>query len=98
MGQSPSGDSTTDDANYTPLIDGAAYMSDDCPSTTRYTKKPNKLSEKNRQGKVGAAPLDGDRRNNRDASKHVGGDKSCRLPFKRYSVCRLFLPPLLIQT
>ena len=45
MGQSPSGDATTDDANYTPLIGGAADMGDDCPSITRYTKKPTKLSE-----------------------------------------------------
>ena len=46
MGQSPSGDATTDDANYTPLIGGATDMDDDCPSITRYTRKSNKLSEK----------------------------------------------------
>ena len=46
MGQSPSGDATTDDASYTPLIGGAADMGNDYPSITRYTRKPTKLSEK----------------------------------------------------
>lgn len=46
MGQSPIGYTTTDDSSYTPLIGGAADMGDDCPSITRYTKKPTKLSEK----------------------------------------------------
>ena len=46
MGQSPSGDATTDDASYTPLIGGAADMGDDCLSIIRYTKKPTKFSEK----------------------------------------------------
>lgn len=46
MGQSPSGDETTDDSSYTPLIGGAADMGDLFPLTTRYTKKPTKLSEK----------------------------------------------------
>ena len=46
MGQSPSGDATTDDASYTPLIGDAADMGNDYPSITRYTRKPTKLSEK----------------------------------------------------
>lgn len=46
MGQSPSGDETTADSSYTPLIGGAADMGDLFPLTTRYTKKPTKLSEK----------------------------------------------------
>ena len=46
MGQSPSGEETTDDSSYTPLIGGAADIGDNCLSITRYTKKPTKLSEK----------------------------------------------------
>ncbi|MBR6711624.1 MAG: restriction endonuclease subunit S [Selenomonadaceae bacterium] len=46
MGQSPSGDDTTEDSSYTPLIGGAADMGNLFPSITRYTKKPTKLSEK----------------------------------------------------
>ena len=44
MGQSPSGASTTDDSQYTPLIGGAADMGDLYPKVTRYTKVPTKLS------------------------------------------------------
>lgn len=45
MGQSPSGDSTTDDDSYVPLIGGAADMGELLPSVSRYTKTPTKLSK-----------------------------------------------------
>jgi len=47
MGQSPSGDSTTDDNVYTPLIGGAADMGELLPKISRYTKEPTKISEVN---------------------------------------------------
>ena len=46
MGQSPSGDETTSDSTYIPLIGGAADMGNLFPVITRYTKVPTKLSKK----------------------------------------------------
>ena len=45
MGQSPSGDETTDNPAYIPLIGGAADMGELLPIVTRYTKVPTKLSQ-----------------------------------------------------
>ena len=45
MGQSPAGDSTTDDDSYVPLIGGAADMGEILPEVSRYTKTPTKLSK-----------------------------------------------------
>lgn len=44
MGQSPKGDSTTTDSNYTPLIGGAADIGELFPKVSRYTKTPTKLT------------------------------------------------------
>ena len=44
MGQSPAGETTTDDSSYTPLIGGAADMGILYPNATRYTKTPTKIS------------------------------------------------------
>lgn len=44
MGQSPSGDSTTTDSQYMPLIGGAADIGDEYPKATRYTTAPTKVS------------------------------------------------------
>lgn len=46
MGQSPSGDSTTDDPSFLPLIGGAADMGTVYPKISRYTKIPTKISKK----------------------------------------------------
>ncbi len=46
MGQSPSGDSTTDDPSFLPLIGGAADMGAVYPKISRYTKIPTKISKK----------------------------------------------------
>lgn len=45
MGQSPSGDETTDNPAYIPLIGGASDMGELLPMVTRYTKVPTKLSQ-----------------------------------------------------
>lgn len=45
MGQSPCGEDTTYDNNYTGLIGGAADMGDLYPNVSRYTLKPTKLSQ-----------------------------------------------------
>lgn len=47
MGQSPSGDSITNDINDIPLIGGASDMGKLYPEVTRYTTAPTKLSKKN---------------------------------------------------
>lgn len=47
MGQSPSGDSITNDINDIPLIGGASDMGKLYPEVTRYTTVPTKLSKKN---------------------------------------------------
>ncbi|WP_099302787.1 restriction endonuclease subunit S [Bacillus sp. Marseille-P3800] len=47
MGQSPKGEHTTNDSNYTPLVGGPADMGEFFPKATRYTKKATKLSSKN---------------------------------------------------
>ncbi len=44
MGQSPKGDSTTNNSKYTPLIGGAADIGALFPKISRYTKTPTKLS------------------------------------------------------
>ena len=45
MGQSPSGDETTDNESYTGLIGGAADMGEFYPNISRFTMKPTKLSQ-----------------------------------------------------
>ena len=44
MGQSPKGDSTTNDSKFTPLIGGAADIGELFPKILRYTKTPTKLT------------------------------------------------------
>lgn len=46
MGQSPSGDSITNDINDIPLIGGASDMGKLYPEVTRYTTAPTKLSKR----------------------------------------------------
>ncbi len=45
MGQSPSGDSVTDNDKDIPLIGGAADMGELLPAASRYTSKPTKISK-----------------------------------------------------